>query len=204
MASRRVPWWAMLASALAPCLIIGGWAIAGTLQPPGYDPVRDTISDLASLGASHRWVMTLGLAGAGACYVVIAAGLRPAAPLGRVVLGIGGLGTFLVAAFPQPVVGNSVAHTAAATLALIAMAIWPAFGSTRRPGARLLSPGPSAIAVSIMLASVAWFALELHGGQRGLAERVATGTESLWPFVVVAATSGVGSEHRAGKGHAGG
>jgi hypothetical membrane protein len=186
--SARLRWWTIAAAGLAPVLIIGGWALAEALQPAGYDPLRDTISALASPAASYRWVMTAGLAGAGLCYLVVAEGLTPARSTGRIVLAIGGVATVLVAAFPQPTVGNSVAHTVAATVALVSLASWSAFGTQQRTGVPLLSPVASAVAVTTMLVMVAWFALELHGGQRGLAERVATGTESLWPFAVVITT----------------
>jgi hypothetical protein len=35
---------------------------------------------------------------------------------------------------------------------------------------------------------VVWFAAELHGGQRGLAERAAAGAQALWPLAVVVTT----------------
>src|ERR1700719_1348053 len=108
---KRIPWWALVSSGAAPVLLIGGWTIAQARQPPGYSPVRDTISALAARGAADRWVMTSALAGLGACHVVTALGLRPARPGGRVVLAGGGVATVLVAAFPQPAHGNSVAHT---------------------------------------------------------------------------------------------
>ena len=44
------------------------------------------------------------------------------------VLGAGGAATVLVAAFPQPAHGNSVAHTVAAAVAFIALGAWPVFG----------------------------------------------------------------------------
>jgi len=33
-----------------------------------------------------------------------------------------------------------------------------------------------------------WFAAEIHGGQRGLAERAAAGAQALWPLAVVLTT----------------
>ena len=77
---RPIPWWALASAGAAPVLLVGGWTLADALQPPGYDPVRDTISALAALGATDRWVMTSALAGLGACHVVTALGLRPARP----------------------------------------------------------------------------------------------------------------------------
>src|SRR5579872_3181784 len=99
----RIPLWAVASAAAAPVLLSGGLALAEARQPPGYSAVRDTISALAGLGATDRWVMTAALAGLGACHVVTAAGLRPAGVPARLVLAAGGFGTLAVAAYPQPV-----------------------------------------------------------------------------------------------------
>lgn len=133
--------------------------------------------------------MTSALAGLGACYVVTASGLRPARPTGRAVLALGGVATVLVATFPQPARGNSVAHTVAATLAFVALGAWPLFAARRRSRALLLTPFASGTAAVVMLGLVAWFALELHGAHRGVAERAAAGAQTLWPLAVVV-TSG--------------
>jgi hypothetical membrane protein len=185
---KRIPSWTVASAAAAPVLLVGGWTLAESRQPPNYDPVRDTISALAAHGATDRWIMTSALAGLGASYLITAAGLTPAKAAGRGVLAVGGVGTILVAAFPQPVEGNSVAHTVAATVAFVALGAWPAFAARRRPGALLLTPIPSAVATAGMLGLVGWFALELHGGQRGLAERLAAAAEALWPLAVVVTT----------------
>ena len=74
--------WAVVSASVAPIALIGGWTLAATRQPAGYDPVRDTISALAARHAADPWIMTAGLAVLGACHVVTAAGLtdvgRPA------------------------------------------------------------------------------------------------------------------------------
>jgi hypothetical membrane protein len=183
-----IPWWALASAGAAPVFLAGGLALAQSRQPPGYNPVRDTISALAATGATDRWVMTSALAAVGACHVVTAAGLRPARNAGRVVLAVGGTATVLVAAFPQPAHGNSVAHTVAATVAFLALASWPVVAVAGRPAGPLLMRAPSTGATVILLAAVAWFALELHGGHRGLAERAAAGTQALWPLAVVVTT----------------
>jgi len=185
---RRIPWWALASAGAAPVLLIGGWALAEARQPPGYDPIRDTISALAALGATDRVIMTSALAGLGACHVVTAAGLGPARRRGRVVLATGGVATMLVAAFPQPVHGNSVAHTVAASVAFVALGVWPAVTADRHNPAPLLRGAASAAATAVLLGLVAWFAAEIHGGQRGLAERAASGAQALWPLAVVVTT----------------
>jgi hypothetical membrane protein len=181
----RIPGWAVVSAATGPVLLIGGWTLAQARQPASYDPVRDTISALAAQGATDRWVMTSALAGLGACYMVTAAGFAPARRAGRAVLFGGGVATLLVAAFPQPAHGNSIPHTVAATLAFTSLGVWPAFAGRRSTRAPLLTLPVSALATVALLGLVVWFAAEIHGGQRGLAERAASGAQALWPLAVV-------------------
>jgi hypothetical protein len=104
-----------------------------------------------------------------------------------VALATGGVATVLVAAFPQPAHGNSVAHTVSATIAFVALGVWPLIAARRRATTRVLSPRTAALASGALLGLVVWFAAELHGGQRGLAERAAAGAQALWPLAVVVA-----------------
>jgi hypothetical membrane protein len=181
----RVPWWALASSGAAPLLLVGGWTIAAGRQPAGFDSVRDTISALAARGATDRWIMTAALAGLGACYAVTGLGLRPAGRPGRLLLVGGGVGTLLVAAFPQPVRGNGVSHTIAATLAFTALGAWPVFAARRRTRVPLLTRQACATATLTMFGLLLWFVLEVNGSHRGLAERSAALSEALWPLLVV-------------------
>jgi hypothetical protein len=104
------------------------------------------------------------------------------------VFGGGGVATVMVAVFAQPAHGNSRAHTAAATVSLTALAIWPLFAARRGLRAPLLTRSASAAASVVLLGLVVWFAADLHGGERGLAERAAVGAEALWPLAVVVTT----------------
>jgi len=178
----------MASSGAAPVLLVGGWTLAASLQPTGYSSISDTISALAAHGATDRFVMTSSLAGLGACHVVTALGLRPARRGGRLVLAAGGAATLLVAAFPQPAGGTSVAHTVSAAVAFTALAAWPAFAARRHSPARLLASRASTVATAALVGLVVCFAAELHGGETGLAERAAAGAEALWPLAVVLAT----------------
>jgi hypothetical protein len=67
--------YALVAAAAAPVFLIGGWLVAESLQPPGFDPARDTISALAAAGLAHREVMTAGFVATGLAYLVTALGL---------------------------------------------------------------------------------------------------------------------------------
>lgn len=157
---------------LAPVSLIGGWTWAAARQPPGYDPVRDTISALAARGASDRWIMTVGLALLGACQLLTAAGFTELGPPARAVLGIGGVATVGVAALPQPDGG----HVPAATLGFVALALWPVF--SRLAGRRM--------ATAALLVLLAWLGYGLTSEHLlGLAERALAGAESLCPLLFV-------------------
>jgi hypothetical membrane protein len=188
VAVRGVPWWGGISSAAAPVLLIGGWTVAAGLQPRSFDPVTDTISALAAQDATDRWVMTFALLGLGACYVMTALALRPAASPGRLILAIGGVATILVAANPEPVGSGSLPHTIWAATAFIALAVWPAVSLRRGSSVpRGLRPAVCISATAVMLGLLVWFYLELAlGGRRlGLAERVLAGAEVLWPLTVI-------------------
>lgn len=183
-----VPRWAMLSATAAPVLLIGGWTVAAARQPAGFNSVRDTISALAAIGATDRWIMTAALGGLGLCHVVTAIGLRSAALPGRVVLVIGGLANIAVAAFPQPEGGSSPAHVWAAAVGFVALAVWPALAWRRdRPAPFGLLLPVALTAAAVLVALICWFASELYGEGNyvGLSERMAAGAEAFWPLVVV-------------------
>ena len=191
---RTVPWWGLVTSAAAPLLLVGGWSLAAGLQPGSFDAVADTISSLAAVGAADRWVMTLALAGVGACYVITGLALRPAAPPGRLLLMSGGVATMLVAAFPETAGGGgSLPHTFWATVGFVTLALWPLAARRRGPLVPAgLRPGACAGAAVVLLGLLVWFGAELIGGGRqvGLAERVLAGAEAVWPLAVVFACRG--------------
>jgi hypothetical membrane protein len=185
---RVVPWWGVVSSAAAPVLLVGGWTVAARLQPHSFNAVASTISALAADGAADRWVMTLVLLAVGVCDVVTGLALRPAATPGRLILIAGGMAGVLVAANPEPARGGSLAHAFWATIGFIALTAWP-LGGLRRgssvPGG--LRPAVSAVAAGALLGLLVWFAVELmtRGGQVGLAERVLTEAQAVWPLAVV-------------------
>lgn len=185
-----MPRWTVLSAAAAPVLLIGGWTLAAARQPGGFDATTETISALAASGAADRWIMTTGLAGLGACHVITALGLRPAAPPGRLVLAAGGLATVLVAGFPQPAGGSSAAHVLAAAVAFPALSVWPALA--RRRKSAWLPAGVSVGAAVVLLGLLGWFGAELYGGgtRLGLSERVLAGAQALWPLAAVLLSRG--------------
>ena len=99
---QNVPWWGVVSSGIAPVLLVGGWTAATRLQPPSFDPVADTVSSLAAVGAAHRWVMTLTFVVVAVCNLVTAAALRLARRAGRLILAAGSVVRHTGGAEPRP------------------------------------------------------------------------------------------------------
>jgi hypothetical membrane protein len=179
---------------MAPVLLLGGFVVAAGLQPAGFNSARDTISALAALDAHYRGVMTASFVGLGLAHVATAVLLAGARVVGRVLLGVGGLGTVLVAVFPERTDSAPAPwHFLAVTIAILALVLWPLGLVSRRAGAgRSYPPFPArmpvALGVSIALTGmVGWCGLELlvKGAHVGLSERLAALGESVWPLIVV-------------------
>lgn len=189
MNTRNVPWWGIVSSAASPVLLAAGWTIAASLQSEPYDPLTDTVSALAGIGATDRWVMTLVFVAAGVCDIVTGLALRPARAAGRLLLMAGGIAGILVAAFPVHLGdGAPVSHILLAVVGVAALAVWPAAAFHRGPAVPwALRPAVSVWVAVILLLPAAWFGLELitWAGQAGLAERVLGEAQALWPFVVI-------------------
>lgn len=189
----RVTWWAVVSSACAPVVLIGGSTTTAVLQGPAYDPVRQTISVLASGGTSGYWGLTSTLIALGMCHLTTAFGLRAAAPAGRLALGAGGVSAIVLAMFPAPMNGGSLPHGSVVTVGFSLLALWPVLACARGAGAARdtdvpwgLRPAPSFTASALMVVGSAWFLVELQlHGAAGIAERVLTAVQSLWPVVVV-------------------
>jgi hypothetical membrane protein len=185
---RGVAWWGAVSAVAAPVLLIGGWTVAAGLQPR-YDPVADTVSALAAIGATDRWVMSLVFVVVGACYIITALALRPAKTSGRMILIAGAIAGMLVAANPEHAGGfGSVPHFVFASLGLAGLTLWPVAAAKRGQAVPwALRRAPAAAAVAVQFALLAWFGTELimAGGQVGLAERVMGAAQATWPLAVV-------------------
>ena len=174
--SPAVPGWAVASAALSPVVMIGGWLAAEALQPSSYSPVRSTISGLAGLGGTGRWIMTSALFVVGAGYFVTAAGLPGVGAPARIVLMVAGLSSIGIAVSPEPVRGSTPQHLAWTSLGAVAITIWPALTARRAPSQPLILRARGAGAVTAaFLALLAWLVFETQGGTAmGLAERLAS------------------------------
>ncbi|WP_065484267.1 DUF998 domain-containing protein [Streptomyces sp. PTY087I2] len=185
---RSAPWWALVSSGCAPVLLVGSWMIAQVRQGPAYDPATETLSVLASYGATSYWLMTGMLLVLGTCYVATAHALREAALLGRMALAGGGLSALALTLVPAPSSGGALEHGAVATVGVVLLAVWPPLAAVRagRPVPWGLRLDVSLAASALMFASCLWFLAELQTSRApGTAERVVTFLQALWPFLVV-------------------
>ena len=179
---------AIVSSYLAPVLLIGGTLVAGAMSP-GYDPVRQTISELAAGDAPTRVLMTVFFVLTGLCHIVTATFARGVGIAGRAAILVGGLATLGVAAFALPTVaGSSATHTAFAMIGFIFLAAWPLLGMRLRSDFPwLVRPLGSILGTAILTAACVWFLITWSSHSSpvvGLVERVAADAEALWPAVV--------------------
>lgn len=181
--------WAIVSASLSPIVGIGGWLVADALQPASYSPIRDTVSELAGQTGTDHWVMTAALFLAGGCYLLTAASLAGIRRCARVLLIIAGVALIGIATSPQPASGPTARHLAWTVLGAITITVWPVFVARRgwaRP--QILTVSGSVAVTVAFVTLLAWFFVEAQGGSMlGLAERVTTSVEALWPLVVAVA-----------------
>lgn len=180
---------ALISATFAPVIFIGG-TITAELLSPDFDPVVQTISELAAGDAPTREFMTVIFMLTSLCHAVTAGFATGIGWPGRAVIAIAAVSTFGVALFPLPTMaGTSVEHRIAAIIGFIALAAWPLFGMRRpREYPWLIRPLGAIFGTGLMTVFCIWFLLvwarpEL--GYVGVVERLAANTESLWPAMVV-------------------
>jgi hypothetical membrane protein len=186
-----------LALALLPLVVFPAGLVAAQAAQPTVDPLSMSLSALAGLAATSRWIMTTTLLLVGLLCVLIAAGLRLVPMPGRLMLGGGGALLGVAALFPQPVGGgSSPVHMIAGGVAWAGFTTWPlALTFSRRidPGLRR----DSAVAVVAILVLLAWFTVELttSGTWYGVSQRVVFLSLAIWPIRV--AVRAVGERRQA-------
>jgi hypothetical membrane protein len=168
--------------------LVVGFTTATLLEEPGYNPVTQTISVLAAGGRSGHWVLTGTLITVGACYVATAWGLHAAKLAGRLFLAGGGIAAILLTVFPAPRTGGSPSHGAVVGVGFTLLALWPVLATRRGRrtpwGLRFV---PSVVMSVLMWIGAAWFLVEVQWyDAAGVAERVVTSVQAIWPVVVVA------------------
>ncbi|MET0189732.1 MAG: DUF998 domain-containing protein [Pseudonocardia sediminis] len=195
--ARWSPGVSLVCAVAAPFVVLAGAGYAASVQPPGYDPMRQTFSALANAGATDGWIMGATLLVLGLGYLLTAAGLPGIGRGARVVLAVGGAGVAMAALCPQPATGTNPWHMGSAAVGWLAFTAWPLAvsrarddgGDDRGGTPAVLRRGPAWAATAVLVGLMAWFGLELLlGGDRlGLAQRVLVVAQTLWPMAVALA-----------------
>jgi hypothetical membrane protein len=187
--SRPVPGWVPVSAFLSPVLLVGGWLVAGAIQPASYSPMRQTISVLAGATGTDRWVMTSALLLVGCSQIATGAGLSGARVPARILLVLTGVSTLGVAATPEPATGPTPQHLFFVVSCVVTTAVWPVVVARRvstQPWSLSIHGG---IAMTAGFAALCgWLLITTHGGtDLGLAERLTSSAQGMWPLVVVLA-----------------
>jgi hypothetical protein len=185
-----VPGWAVGTALLAPVVLVGGWLIAGALQPASYSPMRQTMSALAGQSGTDRWVMTAALLLVGSCQIATGAGLTAVRMPARILLILTGLSTLGIAATPEPATGPTSRHLAFAVSCVVTTAVWPVLVA-RRASARswILSVCGCATVTVIFAGLSCWLLIAARdgGGDLGMVERLTSAVQGMFPLVVALA-----------------
>lgn len=141
-----------------------------------FSPVRQTVSSLAALGVPSRHGMNaITLAGA-FLFLAIAIKLDHCGSIGRMFIGIAGIGLIGVAAFPVPsITEDSALHTASATVVLVLMCLWPAaahFGSRSNLWAVSIRQSAISTVVMAVVGIIFWVNWLIETPIMGLVERI--------------------------------
>ena len=185
-----VPGWAMGTGLLAPVVLVGGWLVAGALQPASYSPMRQTMSMLAGQSGTDRWVMTAALLLVGSCQIATGAGLTGAGMPARVLLIVTGLSTVGIAATPEPVTGPTSRHLVFTVGCVVTTAVWPVLVARRGLAQSSILSACGCVAVTVVFAGLScWLLIAARdgGGDLGMVERLTSAVQGLFPLVVAIA-----------------
>ena len=189
-AVRPVPRWVEGTALLVPVVLVGGWLLAGALQPSSYSPMRQTMSVLAGYSGADRWVMTAALLLVGSCQIATGAGLAAVRMPARILLILTGLSTLGIAATPEPATGPTWGHLAFAVSCVVTTAAWPVFVASRPPAPSWILSVHGCAAVTVIFAGLScWLLIVARqgGGDLGTVERLTSTAQSLFPLVVALA-----------------
>jgi hypothetical membrane protein len=179
---------ALVAAIIGPIQSVLGWTIAGALWV-GYDPVRQTISDLAANESPVQGIMSAFFVLGGILTLIAAVYAKTFAMPGRVALFIAAICTFGLTIFPTPLVGYSIWHRIFAISSFVLSAGWHLFAMrTRKDAPWILKPPAAIIGTALQTALALWFLstwTDPNATDVGVWERVVAVSQSLYVSVVI-------------------
>ena len=179
---------AFIVAIIGPIQSVLGWTIAGSLYE-GYDPVKQTISDLAANESPVNWIMSSFFILGGTLTVIAAIYARTLALPGRIALFVAGVCTYGLTIFPTPLVGYSIMHRVFAISSFVLSAGWPLLAMRARKDAPwIIRPAASIIGTAIQAGLALWFLstwTDPTNTTVGVWERVVAVSQSLYVSAVV-------------------
>jgi hypothetical membrane protein len=179
---------AFVAAIFGPIQSVLGWTIAGALWV-GYDPVRQTISDLAANESPVQGIMSAFFVLGGILTLIAAVYAKTFAMPGRVALFVAAICTFGLTIFPTPLVGYSLWHRIFAISSFVLSAGWHLFAMrTRKDAPWILKPPAAIIGTALQTALALWFLstwTDPNATDVGVWERIVAVSQSLYVSVVV-------------------
>lgn len=179
---------ALYAAYIGPFQSAAGWLIAGSMWP-GYDPVRQTISDLAANESPVQLIMSAFFVLGGVLTLIAAIYGRTLAMPGRVALFIAAICTFGLTIFPTPLIGYSIEHRVFAIASFVLSAGWPLLAMRKRADAPwIIRPTASIIGTALQTVLALWFLSSWTDPTNttvGVWERVVAVSQALYVSVVL-------------------
>lgn len=156
---------------------------------PGYDPIKQTISDLAANESPVKLIMSSFFVFGGILTLIAAVFARTLAMPGRVALFVSAICTFGLTIFPTPLVGYSLMHRIFAISSFALSAGWPLFAMRLRKDAPwVLRPTATIIGTTLQTALALWFLstwTDPNNHFVGVWERLVAVSQALYVSVVV-------------------
>lgn len=179
---------ALYAAYIGPFQSAAGWLIAGSMWP-GYDPVRQTISDLAANESPVQFIMSAFFVLGGVLTLIAAVYGRTLAMPGRVALFVAAICTFGLTIFPTPLIGYSIEHRVFAIASFVLSAGWPLLAMRKRADAPwIIRPAASIIGTALQTVLALWFLSSWTDPTNttvGVWERVVAVSQALYVSVVL-------------------
>lgn len=179
---------AFYAAIIGPIQSVLGWTIAGSMWA-GYDPIRQTISDLAANESPVNLIMSSFFVLGGVLTLIAALYARTLAMPGRVALFLSAICTFGLTIFPTPLIGYSLMHRIFAISSFVLSAGWPILAMRLRKDAPwIIRPTASIIGTALQTTLALWFLstwTDPTATNVGVWERVVAVSQALYVSVVV-------------------